>query len=147
MATVTASPLLAAVIARPVLTLLANFRHGVRELTWLPVHGQHYVFKGITIRVLEDDDHCRWVCVADASRIVAMTASERVMTVAYPGRYGRMGKPAQPYLRDDALVEYLGRQNNPAALRFRTWAERNIAFPGRRIRRSLGIRLEPPDKA
>jgi hypothetical protein len=40
-------------------------------------------------------------------------ARDTVQTaVAYPGRYGRMGKPAQPYLRDDALVEHLGRQNN-----------------------------------
>ena len=25
------------------------------EHVWLPVHGQHYVFKGVTIKVVEDD--------------------------------------------------------------------------------------------
>ena len=144
-AAVLASPLLAYVVARPILTLLANFRHGVREMTWLPVHGQHYVYKGTTVRVLEDDDRCRWVCVGDANRIVAMTAGESVMALVYPGRYARMGKPAQPYMRDDALVEHLGKERNPAALRFRNWTERTIAFPGRRIRSGLGIRPEPPD--
>jgi hypothetical protein len=144
-ATVVASPLLAYVIARPVLALLANFRYGVRALTWLPVHGQHYVYKGMTVRVLEDDDHCRWVCIGDANRIVAMTAGESLMTLVYPGRYARMGKPPQPYMRDDALVEHLGKERNPAAPRFRTWVDRTIAFPGRRIRGSLGIRPEPPE--
>ncbi len=55
-ATVIASPLLAVAIARPAVTLLSNLRHGVRAVTWLPVHGHHYVFKGVTMRVLEDDD-------------------------------------------------------------------------------------------
>ncbi len=139
-ATVIASPLLGVAIARPVLTLLANSRHGVRAITWLPVHGHHYVFKGITINVLEDDGHWRWVPIADANKVVAIGAGERVMLLVYPGRYARMGKPAQPCLRADALIELLARQGSPAALRFRTWVARNIAFPASRIRNNLGIR-------
>lgn len=141
-ATVIASPLLGVAIARPVLTSLANFRQGVRAVTWLPVHGQHYVFKGVTMHVLEDDSHWRWIRVADANRIVAVPPGERQMLRVFPGRYARMGKPAQPYLRDDALIEYLAREGSPAALRFRTWVERNIAFSASRIRRNLGIRPE-----
>ena len=141
---VVTSPLLAAAIARPVLTLLANLRHRAREHTWLPVHGQHYVYKGVTVNVLEDDDHCRWVSLVDVRKVVGLTASERALAVAYPGRFQQAGR-GSPCLRDDALIEHLGKENNPAALRMRTWVERNVAFPGRRLRASRGIRVEPPD--
>jgi hypothetical protein len=144
-ATVIASPLLAAAIARPLLTLLANFRHGVRERTWLPVHGEHYVFKGITIHMLEDEDHCRWISLADVHKVVGVTAGEGALAATYPDRCKRMGKREQPHLRDDALVEHLAKENSPAALRFRTWVDRTISFPGRKIRKSLGIRPDPPD--
>ncbi|GAC1355756.1 MAG: hypothetical protein NVSMB34_09290 [Variovorax sp.] len=139
-AAVIASPLLGAAIARPLMALLANIRHAMRERTWLPVHGQHYVYKGVTVHALEDDDHFRWVPLADLRKVVGLTASERALALAYPGRCVRMGKGNEPHLRDDALITHLGKESNAGALRFRTWAERTIAFPGRRIRDGLGIR-------
>ena len=142
-----ASPLLGTAICRPVMALVANLRQTARESIWLPVHGQHYVFKGVTVRVREDDDRCRWVCMADVRKVVGETASERTLAVAFPDRFLQDGRPAQAWLRDDALIEHLGRENNPAALRLRTWTERTIAIPGRRVRSSLGIRPEPPDPA
>jgi hypothetical protein len=138
------SPLLAAAIARPLLSLVANFRHGVRSQVWLPVHGQHYVFKGITIHVQEDDDRCRWVPLADVRKVAGITAGEGALAMTYPQRFMPTGKSQQAHLRDDALIEHLGKQSNPVALRFRTWLERTVAFPGQRIRKNLGIRPEPP---
>jgi hypothetical protein len=142
-AAVLTSPLLAAAIARPVMNLIANFRHNVRAHVLLPVHGQHYAFKGITIHVIEDDDRCRWIPLADVRKVAGMTANDGALAVTYPERFARMGSPPQPHLRDDALVEHLGKENNPVALRFRTWVERDVIFPGRRIRKGLGIRPEP----
>lgn len=136
---VIAAPLLGAAIARPMMSLLANLRHKAREHTWLPVHGQHYVYKGATLRVLEDDEHRRWVPVADVRKVVGLTASDRALTATYAQRCEPIGR-AGLHLRDDALIEHLGKENNPAALRFRTWAERNIALPGQRVRQNLGIR-------
>ena len=133
------APLLAAAVCVPIMNLVANLRHRVRETTWLPVHGQHYVYKGVTIQVLEDEEHRRWVSLADARKVVGVTASERSLAVTYPGRCEHFGK-AGVYLRDDALVEHLGKENDPGALRFRTWAERTIALPGRKVRSNLGIR-------
>ena len=138
------SPLLAAAIAWPVMTLAANIRHAARESTWLPVHGQHYVFKGITIHVLEDDDYCRWISLADMRKVAGVTATESVLAKVYPERCMRLGKPEQPHLRDDAVIEHLGKEgNNATALRFRTWVDREVAYSARRIRKSRGIRPEP----
>ncbi|MEO5672421.1 MAG: hypothetical protein ABIR26_17170 [Ramlibacter sp.] len=142
-ALVIGSPLLAAAIAFPLLTLIANFRHDVRARAWLPVHGQHYVFKGITIHVLEDDDCCRWISLADMQKVAGVTAKESVLATVYPERCKRLGKSDQPHLRDDAVIEHLGKVNNAVALRFRTWVEREIAYSARRIRKSKGIRPEP----
>ena len=133
------SPLLGAAVARPVMSLLANIRHTARENVWLSVHGHHYVFKGITVHVLEDEDRHRWICLADVRKLVAVTASHNALALAYPDRVKTMGKPAQAHLRDDALIELLAKDADPTGLRLRTWVERNIAFSGRRIRKSLGI--------
>jgi hypothetical protein len=139
------SPLLGAAIARPVINLVGNIRHGLRAKVWLPVHGTHYVFKGVTLHVDEDEDHCRWVALADVRKCVGVTAGEGALAITYPGRVRRMGRPEQAFVRDDALVEHLGKESNPAALRMRTWVDRNIVFPGRRIRKRLGVHPEPPD--
>ena len=142
-AMVISSPLLAAAIAVPVMNLAANIRHAARERTWLPVHGQHYVFKGITIHVLEDEDFCRWISLADMRKVAGVTASESVLATVYPERCKRLGDGGQPHLRDDALIEHLGKESNPVALRFRTWVDREVAYSARRIRKSRGIRPEP----
>ena len=143
-ALVFASPLLAAFIARPVMALVSSFRHGVRSAVWLPVHGQHYVHGGITIHVVEDDNHCRWVSLADVRKLVKTIPNERTLANTYPGRLQSMGTPASPHMRDDALIAHLSKVNQPAALKLRTWAERNIALPGRKIRKDLGINIDTP---
>ncbi|MBI2768147.1 MAG: hypothetical protein HYX47_00860 [Burkholderiales bacterium] len=141
-ALVVTSPLMAAAIARPLMALAGAAWGGARAHVWLPVHGQHYVFKGVTIHVIEDADCCRWVCLADVRKVVGTTAGEGALAVAYPGRVQAMGQPPQAHLRDDALVAHLAKENAPVALRFRTWVERTIAFPARRIREGKGIRVD-----
>ena len=42
-------------------------------------------------------------------------------------------------------MAHLAKETSADALRFRHWAEREIAFPARRLRERLGIRTEPPD--
>ena len=143
-ALVIGSPLLAAAIAFPLLTLIADIRHDARARAWLPVHGHHYVFKGITIHVLEDDDCCRWISLADMRKVAGVTATESVLSTVYPERCKRLGKSGEPHLRDDAVIEHLGKDaGNAVALRFRTWVEREIAYSARTIRKRKGIRPEP----
>ncbi len=132
-------PLFATLMARSLFALLTNVRRKALEQVWLPVHGQYYVFKDITIHVLEDDDHCRWVSLFDVQKVVGVTASERALALAYPDRLRSMGEPAQAHIRGDALVAHLGKENKPTALRFRTWVERNIVFPGQTVRKRLGL--------
>ena len=128
------APAYGAAIARPLINLVANFRHTVRAGVWLPVHGTHYVFKDITIHVLEDDDNWRWLPLADVERVLGRKLNARVLAITYPERLEKGGKPVRMYMRDDALIEHLSRLSDPVALRFRTWLERSVALPARRMR-------------
>jgi hypothetical protein len=136
-AVVWASPLLGAAVARPCMNLLSSIRHSTRELVWLPVHGQHYVFKGVTIQVVEDEDHNRWIRLADVRAVLGASASERTLSLTYPGRLQSLGNAAQVYLRDDALIEHLAKQNDPSAIKFRNWVQRIVVLPGQNIRRNI----------
>lgn len=128
------SPLYGAAIARPLINWIANLRYAMRAQVWLPVHGKHYVFKGTTVHVLEDEDGWRWVLLADVQRVLGVAINARQLALTYPERLEMMGKPEQLHMRDDALITYLGKQKDATALRMRTWVERSIAFPAQRLR-------------
>ena len=128
------SPLYGALVARPLINLVASLRQVWRSMVWLPVHGQHYVFKGTTVHVLEDEEDWRWVRLADVQMVLGAPLNARQLALAYPQRLEMMGKPAQLHMRDDALIAHLGKQKDATALRLRTWVDRNIAFPAERLR-------------
>ena len=129
------APLFAYAVSRPLVALASDFRRKLREHVWLPVHGKHYVFKDITVHVIEDDAHCRWVCLADVRRAVGIEANERALAATYAGCLQSMGKPAQMHMRDDALIAHLGKNKELAVLKFKAWVERSVAFPGQKLRK------------
>ena len=128
------SPLYGALVARPLINLVAILRQALRFSVWLPVHGQHYVFKGTTVHVLEDDAGWRWIRLADVQSVLGTVLNTRVLAITYPERLEMMGRPAHMHMRDDALIAHLAKQNDPTALRLRTWVERSIAYPAERAR-------------
>nr|WP_315491876.1 hypothetical protein [uncultured Rhodoferax sp.] len=128
------SPLYGALVSRPLINLVAIVRQALRSSVWLPVHGQHYVFKGTTVHVLEDEEGWRWVRLADVQSVLDKPMNTRILSVTYPERVEMMGRPALMHMRDDALIAHLGKQNDSTALRFRTWVERSIAHPAERAR-------------
>ena len=144
-AVVTTAPLFGIALARPLLDLASELRHHTRARVWRELEGRHFVFRGIPVQVLEDEQHCRWVRAADVRRIVGHTASDGALALTYPNGWRMMGKPAQAHFSDDALIAHLTKETAADALRFRHWAEREIAFPARRVRERLGIRLDAPD--
>ena len=137
-----ASPGLGAAIARPIMNLLGNMRQRAREHVWLPVHGDYYAYKDIRIYVVEDEDHCRWVRMADVRRVVGASANDRAMAQVYAKGWQLSGSPPEPYIRDDALVAYLGKENRPVTLKMALWVKRNLVVPGEKVRDKYGIRME-----
>ena len=141
------APLYGIALARPLLDLASDLRQHARAAAWRTLEGQHFVFRGIPVQVLEDDEHRRWVRAADVRAIVGHTASHGALALTYPSGWRAMGRPAEPHFSDEALIAHLSKESSPEALRFRHWAEREIAFPARRLRARLGIRPRAPDFA
>jgi hypothetical protein len=135
-------PLFGVLLARPLIDLASALRHAARAAVWRPLEGRHFVFRGTPVQVLEDDDHRRWVRAADVRRVIGHTASNGALALSYPQGWRSMGRPAEPHFSDEALIAHLAKETSPDALRFRRWAEREIAFPAQRLRGRLGVRPE-----
>ncbi|HEY2561085.1 MAG TPA: hypothetical protein VGI48_15365 [Caldimonas sp.] len=138
-------PLFGIALARPLLDLASELRHTMNRAHWRDVEGRHYAYRGRPVHVIEDDDHGRWVHLADVRAIVGFTASDGALAITYPEGVARIGRPPEPHLRDEALLAHLAKERSPEALRLRHWVEREIVFPARRERDRLGIRAAAPD--
>jgi hypothetical protein len=143
-AMVCTAPLYGIALARPLLDLASELRHQMRAAVWRPLEGRHFAYRGRAVQVLEDADHRRWVRAADVRAIIGPSASDGALALTYPDGCRDAGRPAEPHLSDDALLAHLAKQNSAEALRFRRWAEREIAFPARRVRSRLGVRVGGP---
>lgn len=133
-------PLWGVLLARPIIDLVGELRHGIRTAAWRPVQGRHFAYHGVPLQVLEDDWHRRWIRAADVRRIVGFTASDGALALSYPDGWRMLGTPPQPHFSDEALLAHLAKESSPQALKFRHWAERDIVFPARRLRERYGIR-------
>lgn len=130
---------LGALLASPLLELASDLRHATRRAALRGIEGRHVEYHGRPIAVVEDADHRRWVRIDDVRRITGNPTSDRALELTYPDGVAWIGGRA--YLADDALATHLAKETAPQALRFAHWAEREIAFPARRTRERLGIRL------
>jgi len=133
-------PLFGIALAKPLIDLASALRHAMRQSHWRDVEGRHYAFRGRGVRVLEDADGRRWIRLGDVRAIVGFTASDGALALAYPEGVRRIGRPVEPYIGEEALLEHLGKERGPNAIRLRAWVEREIVFPARRERERLGIR-------
>jgi hypothetical protein len=143
---VTTLPLFGIALARPLLDLAGALRHHMHRAHWRDVEGRHYAYRGRPVRVVEDDEHRRWLRLADIRAIVGFTASDGALAISYPDAVLAIGRPPVAHVRDEALLAHLGKERSPEAQRLGRWVEREIVFPARRARERLGIRApaEPP---
>jgi hypothetical protein len=124
---------------RIVVDLLAEMGWQIRRAALEPLSGKHYQFQNFQLQVVEDDDHCRWIPTDKVRQIVGQLASDEALALLFPSGHQRLGDQQKGYLRDDALVAYLGGAHSAQAIKFKNWIERNVAFPARRIRQRRGI--------
>ncbi len=134
-------------LARPLIELAEALGWQMRRAHWHDVEGRHYTHRGRAVAVLEDDEHRRWLRLADVRAFVGFTASDGALAISYPGCVRELGRPPAQYVRVDALLVHLAKERSPEAARLRGWVEREIAFPARRARERRGIASEPPDVA
>lgn len=130
-------------LARPLLDLVGDLRRQMRAAVWANKEGQHFVFRGTPVMVREDVDHRRWIRVADLRRIAGFTASDGALALSHP-QHWEVDARGSGSLEAEAAIVHLRRDPGAAALRLAQWIEREVAFPARRQRERLGIRVPPP---
>lgn len=123
-------------IRRALSALVYRLRHAAFDA----VPGYFYDYHGIPVRVIEDFEHARWIPVAMLRKTAGVTVSDELLAQRYPTGWRVLNKHA--HLRDDALMGYLSTASSTEAIKFKNWAQRNIAYPAQKTRERLGIRLE-----
>ncbi|MCF8167716.1 MAG: hypothetical protein K9K38_08550 [Rhodoferax sp.] len=135
-------PVHASWIAYLVFNLTPLLYHATRTAALRPFQGNHYQYLGWRIELLEDEFHYRWIATERVRTIVGQLASDHALGQIF--RTGHQMEGKKGYLRDDALVAHLANATTPQAIKFKNWAERNIAFPARKVRERLGIKESDP---
>jgi phosphate/sulfate permease len=128
------SPLYGMALARPLLELVSHTRRLTKHAAYAGVHGRHYSYKRTAIRVVEDADFHRWLCLDHARKVVQGLPSDAFFERHCGARFQAMGMPAQGYVRADQLLELLAKATAPETLRFRHWLAREVVFPSAKKR-------------
>jgi len=111
----------------------------LRGLALRDVSGRYYVFKGHSLRVLEDElEPRRWLLLDDLARALDEPISASALRLRHPEGLRQFG--SQLYLSDDAALAHLAERHSPRSARLRLWVEREVWFParGRRAHRPRG---------
>jgi hypothetical protein len=127
--------------SRILIDATAEFSWQFRSLRLKSLGGTHYKFQNFSINVVEDEDHCRWVATDEIRQIVGQLAGDQALAKIFPSGHQRMGKGDKGYLRDDALIAHLANATTPQAIKFKNWAQRNIAYPASKTRERAGIKI------
>ena len=136
-----------ALFSRILIDFSAELGWHLRRKALEPMQGRFYSFQGITMQILECDDHCRWIRSKDIRHVLGRLPADATLQRLYPVGFARFGARAHGYLRDDALLDYLVQAGVPQAIKFKVWAERNVAGPARKIREQKRIRITALDAA
>jgi len=129
---------------RIVIDVVAAMSWQFKSLRLKSLGGTHYKFQSFNVTILEDESHCRWIATDLVRKIVGQLASDQALATIFPSGHQYLGKDKKGYLRDDALVEHLANATTPQAIKFKNWAQRNIAYPANKTRERLGIKLAAP---
>lgn len=115
------------------LELLVWCRRGLKAMIWSEREGQHYVFKGVPLRIEEDVDGRRWIHLEDFARALQERPRESALRAA--GTAGLQVFADGTYLLDETAITYLAARSTDRAARLKVWVERTVWHPSRKRRR------------
>jgi|APIni6443716594_1056825.scaffolds.fasta_scaffold289910_2 hypothetical protein len=138
------APLFGALLAKPILELIAELRHSAKAVAYADVEGRYFEHRGFRFTVVEDDRHHRWVRISDVRKAIPKLPSDGALRRQFP--QGLRDDPVVkgPVIHADALLAYLGKSSEPDSVKFRNWLAREVVRPAATIRGRLGIRDPVP---
>ena len=128
------APVVGLAFSRLVIDATAELGWHMRSAVLAGLSGKNYQYLEYRLEILEDEDGCRWIPVDDVRKIVGNLASDNNLEHLYPTGFESIGNRGKKYLRDDALIAHLANAPSARSIKFKNWAERNVAFPARKTR-------------
>jgi hypothetical protein len=144
---VMSAPLFGALLAKPILDLIAELFYSAKDSVYADVKGCYFEHRGVRFNVLEDERHHRWVSVKDVRKVMPQLPRDGVLRRQFPEglRHDRAVKGS--VIRADALLAYLVKSNEPDSVKFRNWLAREVVRPAATIRGRLGVHDPVPSGA
>jgi len=129
-----------AVLARPLVDLIAGFPRFATRLALRRREGRYYAFRERRMDIHIDDEAVCWVRTDDARKIVALPA-DAVLRRLLPHGCRELGDPACWRITTDGLAELLAKSTDADVAKFRDWLERDVARPARnKLARGMALR-------
>lgn len=129
-----AAPLAGVLLARPLIDLAGDLRHGTKRAALGATEGSFYAFKGRPLRVAEDDEGRRWLPAADLRRCVPGLPADASLAHQLGEGARRLGRGGVLHVEAEALHAALARAVDPQTVRFRQWLDRDVVQPAARRR-------------
>lgn len=133
------APLFGLALAKPIYQLVADLRQSAKALAYSDDEGNYYEHRGYSLKVMEDEEHHRWLSVRDVRKLVAALPSEAVLQRSFPERVRHERAFHGQALRADALLSYLEKSTSSESIKLRIWLQRDVIRPAQTARRRLGI--------
>jgi hypothetical protein len=136
-----AAPLYGALVARPIIDLVAASNYAAKSAALSDVQGKWYQHRGHRINIAEDIENARWLLTSHVRGIVHGLPRDEVLSRQFEGRAGHVEKCEGFRIRADALAEYLAKSTDSRALKLKVWLDREVRGGSR------NPRLRPQSKA
>jgi len=131
-----AAPLVALAIAGPLLTTLVGSGRLARRLALEPLGGRYFEYRGHPMTVWEDIDEARWLRAADVRGVLPGFPRDEVLARVLSEGTTTPAEGGGLHVRADRLLDYFAKAEQPEALRFKLWVQREVHLPSGSARRA-----------
>ncbi len=126
-----ALPVFAVVYARSLLELPGALRRRMRARAWRSVSGRFYEFKGLSMRVVDDEvEHMRWLLVDDLAKALGEKLKIGALKLGHAQGLRELPEGGL-YISDEAALAYLAGRQTERSARLRVWVEQEVWYPAR----------------
>ena len=108
----------------------------IRQAAYAPVLGRYYEYRGNPIDIHEEASGQRWISLRDLRRSLPDLAPTSRLQALYPEQVLETGAPREMRIEARALERHLLEAQDPAAIRYLRWMQRDVIFPAQKKARS-----------
>ncbi len=131
-------PVWGALLAAPIVELLANYFNFARKQPYAAWQGQYYEFQGAQVRIFEIDG-ALWFCDCDVLHILGKKP-ERTMRLTYSeADYRKIEHAGLMAFSETAVLRVISRIRHPEIGKLKFWIEREVIAPYHKKRELKGL--------